>query len=706
MPLFVYAATIFTSAFLLFQVQPIIARIILPWFGGSAAVWTVCLLFFQVGLLLGYMYAHWSVRYLRPKLQAWLHLSLLALSLLTLPILPGSGWKPQSSEDPTLRILLLLLATVGLPYFLLSTTGPLLQAWYARGQKYRLVAPTEELNAQQNDAGPRAFPYRLYALSNLGSMLALLSYPVLVEPYLSIRQQSWGWSTGYVLFALLCGAVAWREKDTQSDSAARDVVDVVHQRTPETEQPPGWRLHLYWLALAACASTLLLAVTNHLSQNVAAIPFLWVLTLSLYILSFILCFGGETWQWNPAFLPLPALAVGGMAYALSRNFQNLSLGIVVPIFAGGLFICCVLCHGELARTKPHPQHLTSFYLMMSIGGALGGLFVGVLAPNVFRDYLELPIAIAGCALLTWFTLYHAVSPRWKIPASLVLSALTTALIALLADGVRQTGRDYRLTERNFYGVLRISEQREASGENDIRFLTHGTILHGSQFLKPQRRRLPTTYYGPQTGAGLAVREGGQRLKRQRVGVIGLGTGTLAAYGRTGDVYRFYDINPLAVYLANTQFSFVKDSRARIEIVPGDARLALEREPGQNYDVLVVDAFSGDAIPVHLLTKEAFALYFRQMKKSGVLAVHVSNRYLELESVVAGVARSLGRQAMIVKSDGDEANGVTTAEWVLVTERPGFFKGTLLAAVSKPIKVPANLRIWTDDYSNLYQTLKR
>lgn len=712
MPLFVYAAIIFTSAFLLFQVQPIIARIILPWFGGSAAVWTVCLLFFQVGLLLGYLYAHWSVRYLRPKLQALLHLGLLAVSLLSLPILPGSGWKPQGNEDPTLRILLLLVATVGLPYFLLSTTGPLLQAWYARSRQHRLAMPFgEELDThrepdahrddagQHDDDGPRVFPYRLYALSNLGSMLALLSYPGLVEPYLSIRQQSWGWSTGYVLFALLCGAVAWRERGGQSGRAE-------HERTPQTGQPPGWRLHLYWLALAACASTLLLAVTNHLSQNVAAIPFLWVLSLSLYVLSFILCFGGETWQWKPALLPLPALAVGGMTYALSHNFQNLSLGIVVPIFAAGLFICCVLCHGELARTKPHPQHLTSFYLMMSIGGALGGLFVGVIAPHVFRDYFELPVAIAGCALIALFVLCRAAAPPWKTPASVVLGGLTLALIGLLADDMRQAAREYRLTERNFYGVLRISEQRAASTENNIRFLTHGTILHGSQFLGPQRRRLPTTYYGPQTGAGLAVRESGQRLKRQRVGVIGLGTGTLAAYGRTGDVYRFYDINPLAVHLANTQFSFVKDSRAGVEIVPGDARLALEREPKQNYDVLVVDAFSGDSIPVHLLTREAFALYFRQMKPGGVLAVHVSNRYLRLAPVVAGVARSLGKQAMIVESKDDETNDVSTADWVLVTARPGFFKGALLAGAAEPVRVPAGLRIWTDDYSNLYQTLKR
>ncbi len=579
-----YAVTIFGSAFLLFQVQPIIAKIILPWFGGSASVWITCLLFFQLVLLLGYFYAHLLIQRLCSKMQTRTHVLLLASSILVLPIFPKDAWKPLGSEDPTFRILGLLGTTVGLPYFVLSTTGPLLQAWYAR-------------------AGRGAVPYRLFALSNAGSMLGLLSYPVIVEPVLSTRHQAVSWSLMYVGLCVLCATVALRFR---SEAPVERV---------EPQAAPGGNVKLLWVLLAVCASSLLFAITNHLSQNVAAIPFLWVLPLSLYLLSFILCFEGKGWYRRNPFLYLWVIALGGMSYALSPDSVNASLMVLIPLYSAGLFLCCMVCHGELARLKPHPAHLTSFYLMCSAGGAMGGIFVGLLAPHVFRGYFELPIAMTGCAVLVLVTIHRDPSSalykaRWR-PAWLALVALTATLIAYLAVEIRKSTLQARVRVRNFYGVLRIIDSETPVLERARRKLVHGTINHGVEFLAPDRRRLPTTYYGPGSGVGLALHEAQQR-RGLRVGVIGLGAGTIACYGRPGDRYTFYEINPLVIRLAKTEFRFLQDSAAKVDIVLGDARLSLEREPTRAFDVLAVDAFSGDSIPVHLLTQEAFALYFRHL----------------------------------------------------------------------------------------------
>src|SRR5438876_1401131 len=402
-----YACTIFLSAFLLFQVQPLIAKMILPWFGGSAAVWTACVLFFQLLLLLGYLYSHWTVRYLRPKTQTILHIAVLAASLLMLPAIPNAAWKPAGGEDPTLRILGLLGATIGLPYLLLSTTGPLIQAWFVR----------ERLRE-----GGSA--YRLYALSNLGSMLALLSYPALVEPYFATESQGYAWSAGYVAFALFCGAAAWRGLTRFRGNETPLGAPVAGQ--PESPAPDA-ALLLIWISLAAAASTLLLAVTNHLSQNVAAIPFLWVPPLAIYLLSFILCFDGDGWYKRPLYLGLLAVMIGGMAYALFTDSENMPLKVALPLFATGLFTCCMVCHGELARLKPDPRYLTLFYLMVSIGGAIGGIFVGVLAPRLFSGYYELPLGLVGCAVLVLVVLQHEafreatwLSPAWLAAVTCVL----------------------------------------------------------------------------------------------------------------------------------------------------------------------------------------------------------------------------------------------------------------------------------------------
>jgi hypothetical protein len=738
-----HACTIFLSAFLLFQVQPLIAKMILPWFGGSAAVWTACVLFFQLLLLFGYLYAHWSIRYLRPKAQTIVHLALLGASMLMLPAIPNPGWKPTGGEDPTLRIFGLLGATIGLPYFLLSTTGPLVQAWFVRER-----------------AAPGATPYRLYALSNLGSMLALLTYPILVEPYLATRMQGFGWSAGYMVFVLFCGFTSWRVRGSQA------VPEQGGSATEPASQAPGIGLMLIWVGLAASASTLLLAVTNHLSQNVAAIPFLWVLPLALYLLSFILCFDGDGWYKRDWFLRLLALMLASMAYALYSG-KDLPLYVTLPLFAVGLFVCCMVCHGELARLKPDPRYLTLFYLMVSIGGAIGGVFVGLIAPNVFNGYYELPLALIFCAALVLAALrrdlFRDANPNLLVSIGLSVGATTVAavtaafighdaatvfwyyglalalvltgcavlvLVALRRDRfrgakwslgwlaalacvlaltvsigyqVKKAQGTNRVAVRNFYGGLRVSDS--GSGRDATRTLTHGTIIHGEQFLAPERRRQATTYYGPETGVGLAIRSLDPNTPRH-IGVIGLGAGTLASYGRLGDRLRFYEINPLDIRLAHSQFSYLADCQAQLDIVLGDARLSLEREPDQNFDVLAVDAFSSDSIPVHLLTVEAFRLYFRHIKPEGALAVHVSNLYLNLEPIVELAAKALGKQTREIDTEDDaDVTGVFAATWVLVTGNPQFFDKPEFKGPAPKLIAKNGLRMWTDDYSNLFRILK-
>ena len=675
-----YALVIFVSAFLLFQIQPVITRAILPWFGGSAAVWTVCLLFFQVTLLLGYFYSHCVVTFLTPKKQKILHLSLLAVSLISLPIIPREALKPVGGEDPTFKILLLLLVTVGLPYFLLSTTGPLLQAWFSANRKV---------------SGETLSPYRLYALSNGGSMLALISYPILIEPWLTTRFQAIGWSLGFVVFIVLCGLVAWKLKNP--DRSTESPPEESLADASEAEKP-SWAMQLLWVGLAACSCILLLSITTHLSENIAAIPFLWVAPLSLYLLSFIICFAGKKWEWKPAFLAFPAILIPAMAYTLSNTFQNLDINILIPLFSIGLFVCCMVCHGELARLRPHPKYLTNFYLMLSLGGALGGVFVGAVAPRLFQGNYELPIGLSLCAIFCLGLLYKEPKIDLKDISWFALLVGVVVLILTFISQATQERRSYQKMVRNFYGVLRVSE------DGETRRLVHGTITHGVQFLDPKKQGEPTTYYAKESGVGLAI-AGISPPANRKIGVIGLGTGTVASYGKLGDTIHYYEINPLVADIANHEFSYLKNCKGKVEIVLGDARLSMEREPIQNFDVLAVDAFSGDAIPVHLLTKEAFALYFRHLKPNGVLAVHVSNRFLDLVPVVEKLSTNAGKESIYVLNDADEERQVSTSAWVLVATK-GRFAGTAMKSAGTDPEVRKDLRLWTDDYSNLFQILRK
>jgi hypothetical protein len=671
-----YASTIFLSAFLLFQVQPLIAKIILPWFGGSAAVWSAAMLFFQLVLLAGYGYAHFAIRRLTPKMQWTIHAGLLAVSCALLPIVPSPHWKPNEAGDPTLRILLLLAATIGLPYFLLSSTSPLLQAWYVRKTGSTV-------------------PYRLFALSNFGSMLALVSFPFLVEPRLTSNQQAFSWSAGYVLFAALCVVVAW---SSRAGTIAKT------ETTTASGERPAVRELILWIALAACASTLLVSVTNHMSQNVAPIPLLWVFPLALYMLTFILAFESDRIYQRWIFLPLLIPALGGMAYMIWADSGNLHIHWLIPGFLGGLFVCCMMCHGELARRRPAPRHLTMFYLMVSLGGAVGGIFVALIAPRVFHSFLELQVGLVACAILAVIVLWSsAESPvwTWVFRSALVIAA--GVLAGYLVRREHEETKDFRLMVRNFYGVLHVRDSHE--NEYPERELLHGTINHGEQVLDDKLRYIPTSYYGIDSGVGRAIRATQARGVAIRVGVIGLGAGVLSTYGREGDYYRIYDINPLVPMIAQTEFSFYPHSRADKQILMGDARLTLERQEPQNFDVLAVDAFSSDAIPIHLLTREALALYFHHLKPSGILALHVSNRYLDLVPVCARGAEWFHKQAMVVSDDPEESY-MSSSTWVLLTSDGDWFKTLSFAnADMGPAKAPAGFRGWTDDYSNVFQILK-
>src|SRR5438105_984033 len=672
----VWAGTIFLSAFLLFQVQPLLAKIILPWFGGGAGVWTTSLVFFQVTYLLGNAYAHWLMRFRTSRWPARLHIAFLALSLLLLPILPSSSWKSGDMANPALRIFGLLTVTVGLPFVLLSATSPLLQAWYA-----------------QSDRGK--WPYRFYALSNAGSLLALLSYPSLVEPHSTSRHQALAWSYAYALFVAVCAWIVFRKRGAPPAAQVWDV-----------QQSPNWRKLLLWAALAADASALLLAVTNHISQDVAAVPLLWVVPLSLYLLSLIICFDSTPWYQRPFFLRFLAVALAGMIYALAPEFANAGPSLQIPLFCIGLFICCMVCHGELARLKPQPRHLTVFYLMIAAGGAFGGIFAGMIAPLIFRRFYELPIALAGCAIITLIcvTPSKIIATSWRRVSFFGLATIASFVLAFLPY-LTTLAHKTSSTMRNFYGVVGVEDVAAAANQPARRDLINGTIVHGIEILEPGRMSEATTYYGAESGAAVALNEAHKR-GGIRVGIIGLGAGTLAAYGQRGDRFTFFEINPLVIQVASSRFDFLRDSKAHIDMIPGDARISLDHLPSQNFDVVMADAFSGDAIPVHLLTRESFELYFRHLKPDGLLAIHISNKFLDLKPVVEAAAQSLGVESKAITNDADQKDYVYTATWVLLCRRGSPFaehdNNNALPHWSRSNVV---VRPWTDDYSSLLKVLR-
>ncbi len=677
---FLFAATIFVSAFLLFQVQPIMAKYILPWFGGSPSVWTTCMLVFQVLLFGGYAYAHALNRVMSLANQIILHAILLVLALCTLPITPTPDWKPLGAESPTWMIMMLLVCKVGAPYFLLSSTGPLLQSWLGQSKTYEQ-------------------PYRLYSLSNLGSMLALLSFPFLIEPMLSSTQQSTLWSLAFVVYVGLClisALVLYRSIETKPLSNMA-VDAVVRESLPRSTVGA-------WFALSMLPSVMLLATTNQVCLDTGVIPFLWVIPLAIYLLSFILTFDSERWYSRR---PLIMLAMSSflVLYLLKMLETKTPLSVELALYFSGLFCACMVCHGELVGRKPHASRLTFFYMTMSAGGACGGIFVGLIAPVLFNGYFEWQLGLFACILVFFETYLQSNSVWSKQVPSWAKAALAVGLpiVAVSWFSFWDSHSNKHLTvNRNFYGVLSVAAGLDEKTGEPLRNLVHGRIVHGSQFQNIHLEQQPTTYYTPSSGAGLALLNH-ESDRERHVGVVGLGAGTLASYGKPGDRYRFYEINPLVIEMANDYFTFLKESRATIDVVLGDARLTLEREPSQAFDVLVLDAFSGDAIPIHLLTREAMGLYVRHLKPDGVIAIHISNLYFDLQSIVAGLALDDSFAASVVKNDEELNSAALESTWVLLSRH----RETIQNAIGQtqavlPIGTPIQ---WTDDRSNLFEALR-
>jgi hypothetical protein len=647
-------------------VQPVIAKQILPWFGGSAGVWTTCMVFFQSLLLAGYAYADLTMR-LGARRQAMLHVALLAASLLFLPILASTGWKPQGDEEPIGRILLLLLATIGLPYFLLSSTTPLLQAWYWRRWNV-------------------AVPYRLFALSNFASLLALIGFPLLFEPAFDLKALGWAWSFLYAGFVVLCAVVAF-----MSGNGSRQEIHSEPTTRPTTS------IQLLWLALSAMGSVMLLAVTNHITQNIASVPFLWVLPLALYLVTFILAFDHPRWYVRPVLVPLLVVMLPVMAWYV----PSLDLHVAVPLYVVGMFVACMVCHGELSRLRPDPAHLTRFYLMLSVGGAAGAVLVAIVAPLTLSGYFELGIALVLLALLVIV----------RVQGGLARGAAALALVAtavFVARGVKDYTDGVRMMERDFYGVVRTVDFFSPVA---YRSMYHGGIMHGGQLLGDSFRNTPADYFNPGSGYGRVFRSlrEMQPKKPLQVGVIGLGAGVIGGWMRPGDSLVFYEISPRVVDIAKREFTYLSDTAARTELVMGDGRLSLEREPPRGYDVLGIDAFSGDSIPMHLVTREAMAIYVKHIKPDGVIVFQATNRFIDLLPVVKRLAAEVGMQAINVSDSPSAEEGpeywYSSTDQIIVTRNQKLLGYPLIADVADVIEDRADLPTFTDSHHNLLRILK-
>ena len=702
-----FAITIFISAFLLFQVQPVIARYILPWYGGSPAVWSTCMLFFQVGLLVGYSYAHVISKYLAIKKQVIVHFILLGLSLLLLPITPSEVLKPDSVDSPAIDIIVLLLSTVGIPYILVSSTGPLLQQWF-------------------NKQYPDKSPYRLYSLSNIGSLLALLTYPFIVEPNLGLNTQTVFWSIGYGVFILSCG---WAGMTVYKSISNLPPVPI--KTTGSTDDSKiNWLDSLLWIAFSACGSILLLAATNFVCQDVAVIPFFWILPLSLYLITFIIAFDSPRWYMRWFWIPALILIIPKIFMMLEGHYDldDAELTEQIIVYLGGMFLAVMVCHGEMVRLKPSAKHLTFFYLMVSLGGAIGGTFVTFIAPEIFSDFWEWPIGLVLALLLAavsfirkpGFDVPKFITNKLSDPKFAIWVISPTCVVIVLIVGAGYFGlkvTDFQdnfsdgvlASNRNFYGVIRVIES--SKGKDTHRYkMYHGQINHGIQFQKPKKMYKPTTYYSKHSGIGLAVRRHLKRLNNEglHLGVIGLGSGTIGTYLKPKDKFVFYEIDPDVERIARKYFTYLNDGGERIEVVLGDGRISMEKElkeqGSKKYDILAIDAFSGDAIPIHLLTKEAFELYFQHLTSDGVLAVHISNKYVDLEPLIYSMAKEFNMDAVLVEERRNRSKGIKSSSWALISNNQDFMQHPRVLAYIDSWPDAMQQIIWTDDYSNLVELL--
>lgn len=696
----IFSISLVLSSFLLFQIQPLIGKYILPWFGSSPSVWSASMLFFQSMLTAGYAYAYALVKRLKFRQQGFFHLLLGGLIFISLiigaiwwgsPILPSQLWRPEISRSPFISVVAILFVSIGLSYFLLTANSTLMQSWFS-------------------NLYPGRSPYRLYALSNLASLGGLLSYPFFFEPNFSLTEQARLWTMGFILYLISLVLISRKvifspSGDSVQEAAAQILID--HTQPKKFDR-------VLWVLLPAIASILLLATTNEITQEIAVIPFLWVIPLSLYLLTFILCFENDRWYHRGRFVLVTMLVVGVFAL-MSAKGPMIDIRIQIATYCLVLFVGAMVCHGELVQLRPMPHRLAEFYLSISIGGALGGLFVNLIAPVIFKDYWELHFGMLLC-----FSIYLVLIVRQRRVQPKPLTIISSfSMLVVLVWLLRFSILDMKVIlsgsvwmERNFFGVLRVREIEVGEEKEPAARLIHGITVHGLQFQNPDQRHLTTMYYTESSGAGLAILNHPNREKPLKIAVLGLGTGTLAAYGREGDHIRFYEINPDVVRVAEGEggyFSYINDSQAFIEIILGDARLSLEREwaqnGSQNYDLILVDTFSSDSIPVHLITREAFNLYFRHLKTDGILAIHISNNHLDLEPVVLSMAENFSMRSALVAS-GKTREGSSAAVWILLTLNETFLDADDIRFLEvDPAARDRTIRLWTDDYSNLFQILR-
>ena len=725
----------FSGAALLFILELMFSRMVLPLMGGTASVWTTCLLFYQFVLLAGYAYSHVLPGALGLRRHAVLHVTLLLLSFLLLPVRVRQELGLPSSDHPVAWLLVLLTASIGLPFLLVSSTAPLLQRW---------LAATHRLEGRD--------PYFLYAASNAGSLLALLSYPTVLEPALRLGTQAMVWSWGYaILGGLLAVSAAWALRGQPADRS-RVATDTSN---PARAAGVKNRERVRWTALALVPSSLLLGITTYLTADIAAVPLLWVVPLVVYLLTFILTFARRPPLPHSAMLRLQTLLVVPLIVFLFWGAYVTSPRLM-PFHLAAFFVTAMVCHGELARTRPPADRLTEFYLCIALGGALGGAFNVLIAPVLFTTVLEYPLMLVAAvalrpsvvggrrigrvwpriaALLAAEALLVLLAIRFQegfgfdlrpngvaIGGAVIMSCLVAVLcyaerdhpfrlagalgsIVVAAVLVRALRPDIVLAGRNFYGTHEVT-----LGRNGIRYLLHGTTIHGAQSTDPAQRREPTTYYSRQGPLGDVMRSLPDAPGR-RVAVIGLGTGSAAAYGRAGERWEFYEIDPAIerIALDSSLFTFLSDARSEIDTRLGDGRLLLEREAPAGYDLILLDAFSSDAIPVHLLTVEAMALYLQRLVPTGIVAFHLSNRFLDVEPVVAGLARELHLEGRIRRdlrlTPARQGRGESGSSWAVVA-RPGQLPPALEGALSwKDFSAIRRITPWTDDYSSIIRLLR-
>jgi hypothetical protein len=669
-----YGTTVFLGAFLLFVVEPMAAKQLLPTLGGSSAVWLTCLVFFQVTLLLGYLYAHWLTR---DRSLAWRRQFYLITLLGALALLAAQtfhrGELLHGSDHPVTTIFRNLAISIGLPFLLLGATSPLLQLWFLRTQGGNI-------------------PYRLFALSNVGSLLALIAYPILIEPNLSLKLQRTLWFFGFFLYATLCAILA--------GSVTRGTTQAVEQRKDASVASARIFAKWLWFLLPMAAAMQLSAVTAHLTSNIAAIPLLWMLPLAVYLLTFILAFEFPALYRRGIIVRLLVVMLASLGYAISKTDVSLPIGIAILFFLVECFLACLFCHAETYALRPqHGSETTFFYLLIAAGGAVGTFFIGIASPLIFSANYDLAISFFVTSAL-------AVAVTWRDGWPQRMLWMTASVLLLIFAIKLRTAYAHEaiLEVRNFYGTLRVKQFADTQGDTE-RMLLNGTIQHGTQIFATDLNRIPTTYYAVDSGIGLALRfccnePGSVRPRPRNIGVIGLGTGTIATYGHPGDHIRFYEINPLVRPIARNLFTYLRDSPATIAFADGDARTSLTREASQQFDVLAVDAFSGDAIPLHLLTTEAIALYKKHLAPGGIVAFHVSNQYLNLAPEIAQLAIAANMQSRLFESAGDESAGTYRSTWVLLTNSQTFFNRPEIAPAATETPTTPRLRPWTDDYSSL------